>query len=89
MVEQGNNLQTVLGEGGTVGSFSFDRDHSKMAYFNGKIDDPGQLWVRDMQTQTARQLTQMNQDLLDAIDLGEMEEVWFKGPQGNDLQGGS
>ena len=31
----------VVGEGGVVGSFSFDRDQKQLAYFYGKMDDPG------------------------------------------------
>jgi dipeptidyl aminopeptidase/acylaminoacyl peptidase len=79
--------QTVIGEGGVVGSFSFDRSQSRMAYFYGRMDDPGQIRVRDLATGQNRQLTQVNRDLLDGIDLGKVEEVWFKGPDGNDLQG--
>ena len=36
---------------------------------------------------TDRTLTKHNRTLLDGIDLGQVEEVWFKGPDGNDLQG--
>jgi dipeptidyl aminopeptidase/acylaminoacyl peptidase len=83
----GDNLQTVIDEGGAVGSFSFSQDHKQMAYFYGEMDDPGQIHVRDVQTETDRQLTNINSDLLSAIDLGEMEEVWIQGPANNDLQG--
>jgi dipeptidyl aminopeptidase/acylaminoacyl peptidase len=79
--------QTVIGEGGVVGSFSLDRNQARMAYFYGRMDDPGQICVRDLATGQERQLTQVNRDLLDGIDLGKVEEVWFKGPDGNDLQG--
>lgn len=83
----GVNLQTIIGEGGVVGAFTFDREQKVMAYFYGKMDDPGQVWARDVQTGEARQLTRVNRDLLDEVDLGEVEEVWFKGKDGNDLQG--
>ena len=83
----GENLQTVVGEGGVVGSFSFDRNQDCLAYFYGTMDDPGQIVVKEMGSGSVKQLTHVNQDLLDSIDLGEIEEVWFKGPDGDDLQG--
>ena len=79
--------QTVLGEGGVVNNFSVDREQSRLAYLSGGVVDPLQLFVRDLKTGEDRRLTQLNQDLLNEIDLGQMEEVWFKGPDGNDLQG--
>jgi dipeptidyl aminopeptidase/acylaminoacyl peptidase len=83
----GEALQTVIGEGGVVGSFSFDQDQSRLAYFFGKMDDPGQVYLRDLAAGVDWPLTRLNRDLLDRIDLGEMEEVWYKGPAGDDLQG--
>ncbi len=83
----GSDLQTIIGEGGVVGSFTFDRDQTKLAYFYGRMDDPGQIFLRDLLTGQDRPLTSLNRELLDGIDLGRVEEVWFKGPDGNDLQG--
>ncbi len=83
---KGDDLRDEIGEGGVVGSFSLDKAQEKLAYFYGRINDPVQIYVRDMATSNERQLTRLNK-LLDWIDLGKMEEVWFKGPAGNDLQG--
>ena len=83
----GEDLDTLIGEGGMVGSFNFDKQQDKLGYFYTTISDPGQVFVMDMQTREARQLTHVNQELLDEIDLGEVETVWIKGPDGNDLQG--
>lgn len=84
---QGENLETVIGEGGVVGSFSFDKDQQKLAYLYGTMGDPAQICVLDMQTQKPTMLHSHNQALLKKLDLGTIEEVWFKGPAGNDLQG--
>ncbi len=83
----GTDLQTLIGEGGVVGSFTFDGSQTRLVYFYGKLDDPGQIYVRSMETGATRQLTAINRKLLDGIDLGETEEVWIKGPQDNSLQG--
>ena len=83
----GQDLRTVLDEGGTVGSFSFDHERSRLVYFYGKMDDPGQIHLKDLKTEEIDQLTNVNQALLASLDLGEIEEVWIKGQASNDLQG--
>jgi dipeptidyl aminopeptidase/acylaminoacyl peptidase len=83
----GQDLHDEIGEGGVVGSFTFDDTQKTLAYFYGQIDDPVQVFARDMTSRKDRQLTRLNRRLLDAIDLGKVEEVWFKGADHNDLQG--
>ena len=83
----GGKLEDVIGEGGVVANFSFDRDETHLAYFFGQMTDPGQVRVREIQTGAERTLTNVNGDLLASLDLSQVEEVWFKGPDGNDLQG--
>ena len=83
----GKDLRDEIGEGGVVGSFAFDREQKTLAYFYGRINDPVQIYVREMMSGKEHQLTQLNRKLLDGIDLGSVEEVWFKGPDQNDLQG--
>ena len=74
-------------EGGVIGPFSFDKEQKKLAYWYGDITHLGQLWVRDTAKNTPRQLTRFNENWLRRIDLGQVEEVWFKGIDDNDLQG--
>jgi len=81
------SLQTVIGNDGVVGAFSFDQEQSKLVYFHGDMADPGQVWVRNMTTGRSRKLTHVNENLLRVRDLGEIEEVWFKGANSNNLQG--
>ena len=83
----GENLTTVIGGEGVVGSFSFDRSQDKLAYFYGTLYDPGQVYLRDMQNGDQRKLTQVNKALFESLELGEVETYWIKGPDGNDLQG--
>jgi dipeptidyl aminopeptidase/acylaminoacyl peptidase len=82
----GDDLRDEIGEGGVVGSFTFDRQQKTLAYFYGRIDDPVQIISRSMPNGKERQLTQLNRKLLDGIDLGQVEEVWYTGPE-HDLQG--
>ena len=83
----GKELQDVVGEGGVVGAFSFDRAQTKLAYFFGQMHDPGQVYLRELGRGTTRHLTRVNRDLLDTIALSRVEEVWFKSPAGSSLQG--
>lgn len=81
------DFQTLVGEGGVTGSFSFDRDQQYLAYTCGKMDDPGQIYLRDMFSGLERPLTDHNKDLFASITLSPVEEAWIKGPDGNDIQG--
>jgi dipeptidyl aminopeptidase/acylaminoacyl peptidase len=83
----GGNLQTLIGEGGVVGSFSLDKSQQYMAYFYGTMSDTGQVYIQERSTGKSRPLTRINQNLLKQIDLGEIEACWIKGPASNDLQG--
>lgn len=80
-------LKAVIEGEGVVGSFSFDREQTRMAYFFATMTDPNQIMLRDMASGKTRQLTSFNKALFDHIDLGQMKEIWYKGPDGNDLQG--
>jgi dipeptidyl aminopeptidase/acylaminoacyl peptidase len=84
---EGGQTKEIIPEGGVVSSFSFNNAQTRLAYLYAKIDDPGQVYVRDLASGEDRQLTQANQELLSEIDLGSTESVWIKGPDGNDLQG--
>lgn len=76
----------VHGEG-VVGTFTFDRNQEKLLYFYGTMTDPGQVWFREGVHGPSRPLTRVNERLLQSIDLGKINEVWFKGAAGNELQG--
>lgn len=81
------SLETVVGDRGVVGWFSLDRDQVRLAYFQADMTEPGDIWVRDLARAKPRRLTQVNANLMGSLDLGEVEEVWFKGRARNDLQG--
>ncbi len=85
---ENGQITEVIGEGGAVGSPSFDKSHSRVAYLFGQMHDPGQIHLKQLSDgQTTRHLTRVNRALFEALELSKVEEVWFKGPDGNDLQG--
>ena len=81
------SLQTVIGGKGVVNFYSFDDEQFKLAYFNANMTEIGQVWAKDLNTKHSKKLTHNNENLLLYRDLGEIEEVWFKGAVNNDLQG--
>ena len=83
----GEDLQNVLEEDGVVSSFSLDKDQTRMAYFYGRIDDPGQVALLDLPKRKSEILTRNNRSLLRNTDLGKIKTIWIKGPDGNDVQG--
>jgi dipeptidyl aminopeptidase/acylaminoacyl peptidase len=83
----GQDLREVIGEGGAVGAYSLDRAQKRIAYFFGQMEDTGQVYVRELDDGRTRHLTRVNRSLLDNLELSRVEEVWFKGPSGKDLQG--
>ena len=83
-----HRVKDLVFEDGTVGGYCLDKNEQKLFYFLSEINNPGQLWVKDLsKPQPAEKLTHLNEDWLGQIDLGQIEEVWFKGANQNDLQG--
>jgi dipeptidyl aminopeptidase/acylaminoacyl peptidase len=82
-----DSLETVIREEGVSGAYCFDQDQARLAYLHADLQTPGDLWVLDLAEDASQQLTALNRPLLEELDLGEVEEIWFKGADDNDLQG--
>ncbi len=85
--QDGKGHETLLKFEGVVSGFSVGKETQRIAYIHGTMTDPGQIAVLRMDKNTSNILTDLNKTLFEEIDFGEMEEVWFKGPDANDLQG--
>jgi dipeptidyl aminopeptidase/acylaminoacyl peptidase len=83
----GKNHQTLLEFDGVVSGFSLDARKERIGYIHGTMTDPCQIASFSITDKKNTILTQINKDLLDQLDLGSIEEVWFKGSDENDLQG--
>ncbi|MFP4345398.1 MAG: S9 family peptidase [Anaerolineales bacterium] len=84
-VEDGS-LETLVEGEGVVGVYNFDAGRERLMYFWGEMQDPVQLYLYELNSGESRRLTHLNA-FLDEIDLGNVEEVWFEGADGNELQG--
>lgn len=78
--------QKVFNGKGVIGSFSFNQDQTLLAVIQGTMDDPNQIVIKDVEANPTV-LTTLNRKWLDKIQLGSIEEVWFKGAADNDVQG--
>ena len=83
----GDGPRSVIEGNGVVGAYTLDELQETVAYFYATSTDIGQIWSRQLSNGRSRKLTRFNQSLLQRTDLGEMEEFWFEGGAGNDLQG--
>ncbi|MEZ4884404.1 MAG: S9 family peptidase [Chitinophagales bacterium] len=79
------SLSTVLDEKGVAGPISYDAEQNILAVVLGTMTDPCQIAVK--KGKKVKVLTNLNHKLLQKRNLGEIEEVWFKGADENDLQG--
>ena len=83
----GDDLQPVTDIDGVAGSISVTRLGDGLAYFHAGMADTGQVWTTRLSDGQAKRLTDVNERFLRTMDLGDVEEVWFKGAADNDLQG--
>lgn len=83
----GKELKTIVGEGGVVAGYELDTKQKNLAYLYGQMQDPAQIYVKNISSGDTRQLTHHNSDLFNSIDLGEVEELWVDGKANNRIQG--
>lgn len=84
---EGDDLRCEFDKPGVAGMFSLDTSGKILTSVIGSFEDPGNVWFKNLQSGETRQLTTFNRKLLDDIDMGQIEEVWFKGSDDKDLQG--
>lgn len=82
-------LENVIVPSGVIGKPTFDRQQQVLLYLLGSPNTIPQVYksLAIDNFSSSRQLTHFNEAWLKQIDLELPEEVWFKGSDGNDLQG--
>ena len=81
------NMETLIDQGGALGSVTFDEEQKLIAYLHSSIQEPPEVMAHDLKENRSQKLSHVNQTVLEEIQFGEVEMVWFKGKEGNDLQG--
>ena len=79
--------EQITEEKGVLIGFSMDSDVSAMVYLFGNMTDPGELYFKKLEGDTAKRISSVNTTLMNSVDLGTIEETWFKGPSRQPLQG--
>jgi dipeptidyl aminopeptidase/acylaminoacyl peptidase len=85
-IDSRTRTNVVSGDGVVLG-FTVDSSTSRVACLFTDSRDPGQIKVTNLPDGKETQLTNLNPFLVNQVEMGEIEEVWFKGPDDNDLQG--
>ncbi|PIE82567.1 MAG: hypothetical protein CSA11_00095 [Chloroflexi bacterium] len=80
-------VERITNVAGVVGPVSFSANQDKVAFLHNTMMRPSELMLLTMRNGRYRQLTRFNETWLKRLHLGKVEEVWFKGKDGNDLQG--
>jgi dipeptidyl aminopeptidase/acylaminoacyl peptidase len=70
-----------------IGTLSFDRAMTRMAYTVGKLEAPADLFVADIDGKHERQLTHLNESLTREIALDTPERLLFKSRDGTFIEG--
>ena len=83
----GTATDTVLGDKGVSGCFTFDKERKTLAYLHADIESLGEVHVYDAVNKVSHQVTCVNDNLFKSLDLGDVEEVWFKSADETDIQG--
>ena len=81
------SMETLIDQGGAIGSVTFDEEQNLIAYLHSSIQEPPEVMVYDLKENRSQKLSHVNQAVLEEIQFGEVEMVWFKGDEGNELQG--
>jgi len=77
-------IRPVVTVPGAVSAFSLIQE--RLAYFHTNPTSPGQLYAQNFTDNEPQQLTYFNEDWINKIELGALEEIWFKGGDGNEIQ---
>jgi dipeptidyl aminopeptidase/acylaminoacyl peptidase len=75
------------GERSPIASLTMDAKNNTIAYKSGNINRPTELYVYDLEKETKRQVTHLNDDFLREIELLEPVEFWFDASDGTPIQG--
>jgi len=76
---------TAMHKSGSAGNL--EAGPGVVIFLKNMLNLPDELFALDPVTGVARQLTQLNNDLLAQCDLGKVEEYWFEGAAGAKVHG--
>lgn len=79
----GKNFSEVLRDG-TNSSLQLGKDN--LYFINQNISQPPAIFSFDLKNKKKQQLTFYDDEIISKLKMGEVEEIYFKGADGNDVQ---
>jgi dipeptidyl aminopeptidase/acylaminoacyl peptidase len=70
-----------------LGGISFDGDMTRMAYTVGRFEDPGEVWVAEIDGSNERQITHVHDEVRKEIAFSEAERLIFASTDGTPIEG--
>lgn len=87
-VSLNNSVRRITeGERSPIVSLTMDVKNNTIVYKSGNINRPTELYVRDFEEGEKRQVTHLNDDFVEEIELLEPVEFWFNASDGTPIQG--
>jgi dipeptidyl aminopeptidase/acylaminoacyl peptidase len=83
----GSGYRPILGEQGSVAGFSLSEDGSRIAFLLEDEATPPEVWVAEADGSLARQLTRFNEELLEQLAMGRLQEFRFRNGAGGETHG--
>jgi len=83
----GGEVEQVTKGERRIGSLSFDRAMSKMAFMVGRIEGPPEIHVADIDGDNERQLTRVHEPFVSSTALGRGERVRYPSKDGTVIEG--
>ena len=78
----------AITEGNHLLSFSSMDRNGNLAVTISSCHEPGDIWTLNLRNPARmHRLTQVNQDILRGVAMGEVEEIWYESTDGLDIQG--
>ncbi len=70
-----------------LGSITFNRDMTRMAYTVGRFEDPGEVWTADIDGGNERQITHVHDEIRREIAFSPSERLVFASADGTPIEG--
>lgn len=70
-----------------INTFTLTPDNQIIVFSQQAANLPTELFTFDMKKKVSKQITMINKELLDTIEMNPIEEFWFKGAEGEDVHG--
>ena len=79
---------TAITDGNHMLSFSSMDGSGTVVATISTVHEPGDIWSFNLRNpEQMRRLTRVNEDILEGVEMGEVEEIWYKSTDDLDIQG--